>query len=89
MVKDGGALEALAAARTVLLDKTGTVTDGRARLIEIKARGDLNPLDLLRVAASLDQSSPHVVAQAIVAAARERGVCLMYQAASGRRPALG
>ncbi|MBX5135336.1 heavy metal translocating P-type ATPase [Rhizobium lentis] len=76
LVKDGGALEALAAARTVLLDKTGTVTDGRARLIEIKARGDLDPLDLLRVAASLDQSSPHVVAQALVAAARERGVLL-------------
>ncbi|WP_221147014.1 heavy metal translocating P-type ATPase [Rhizobium sp. NLR8a] len=76
LVKDGGALEALAAARTVLLDKTGTVTDGRARLIEIKARGDLDPLDLLRVAASLDQSSPHVVAQALVAAARERGLRL-------------
>ncbi|WP_082928183.1 heavy metal translocating P-type ATPase [Rhizobium bangladeshense] len=76
LVKDGGALEGLAAARTVLLDKTGTVTDGRARLLEIKACGDLDPLDVLKVAASLDQSSPHVVAQAIVAAARERGVLL-------------
>ncbi|WP_221130367.1 heavy metal translocating P-type ATPase [Rhizobium lentis] len=76
LVKDGGALEGLAAARTVLLDKTGTVTDGRARLLEIKARAGLDPLDVLKVAASLDQSSPHVVAQAIVAAARERGVLL-------------
>ncbi|MBX4893553.1 heavy metal translocating P-type ATPase [Rhizobium bangladeshense] len=76
LVKDGGALEGLAAARTVLLDKTGTVTDGRARLVEIKARAGLDPLDVLKVAASLDQSSPHVVAQAIVAAARERGVLL-------------
>ncbi|RUM26560.1 heavy metal translocating P-type ATPase [Rhizobium vallis] len=76
LVKDGGALEALAAARTVLLDKTGTVTDGRARLIEIKARGDLDALELLRLAASLDQSSPHVVAQALVAAAHERGLLL-------------
>ncbi|MBX5031238.1 heavy metal translocating P-type ATPase [Rhizobium lentis] len=76
LVKDGGALEGLAAARTVLLDKTGTVTDGRARLLDIKARAGLDPLDVLKVAASLDQSSPHVVAQAIVAAARERGVLL-------------
>ncbi|MBX4892874.1 heavy metal translocating P-type ATPase [Rhizobium bangladeshense] len=76
LVKDGGALEALAAARTVLLDKTGTITDGRARLIEIKARGDLDPLEVLRLAASLDQSSPHVVAKALVTAARERGLLL-------------
>ncbi|WP_190238039.1 MULTISPECIES: heavy metal translocating P-type ATPase [unclassified Rhizobium] len=76
LVKDGGALEALAAARTALLDKTGTLTDGRARLIEIKARGDLDALEVLRLAASLDQSSPHVVAQALVTAARGRGLVL-------------
>ncbi|MBX4968343.1 heavy metal translocating P-type ATPase [Rhizobium binae] len=76
LVKDGGALEALAAAKVVLLDKTGTVTDGRARLIEMKIRDGLDPLEVLRLAASLDQSSPHVVAQALVAAARERGLRL-------------
>ncbi|WP_454854559.1 heavy metal translocating P-type ATPase [Rhizobium binxianense] len=76
LVKDGGALERLAGARTVLLDKTGTITDGRARLIEMKTRDGLSPLELLRLAASLDQSSPHVVAQALVAAARERGLAL-------------
>ncbi|UVD60075.1 heavy metal translocating P-type ATPase (plasmid) [Rhizobium sp. Pop5] len=76
LVKDGGALEALAVARTVLLDKTGTVTDGRARLIEIKVQGDLDALELLRLAASLDQSSPHVVAQSLVTAAHERGLQL-------------
>ena len=76
LVKGGGALERLAAVRTVLLDKTGTVTDGRARLMEMKARDDLDPVELLRVAASLDQGSHHVVARALVAAAHERGLTL-------------
>ncbi|WP_210202689.1 heavy metal translocating P-type ATPase [Rhizobium sp. J15] len=76
LVKDGGALEALAAAKAFLLDKTGTLTDGRARLIEMKVRGDLDPAEVLRLAASLDQSSSHVMARALVAAARERGLLL-------------
>jgi heavy metal translocating P-type ATPase len=76
LVKGGGALERLASVRTVLFDKTGTVTDGRARLIEVKAREDLDATDLLRLAASLDQGSPHVVARALVSAARERGLTL-------------
>ena len=74
LVKGGGALEQLAAVKTVLLDKTGTVTDGRARLLETKAGGDLSDARLLQVAASLDQASHHVVARALVGAARERGV---------------
>jgi heavy metal translocating P-type ATPase len=74
LVKGGGALEQLAAVKTVLLDKTGTVTDGRARLLATKAGGDLSDARLLQVAASLDQASHHVVARALVGAARERGV---------------
>jgi heavy metal translocating P-type ATPase len=76
LVKGGGALERLAAVRTVLFDKTGTLTDGRARLIEVKPREGLEPLELLRLAASLDQGSPHVVARALVSAARERSLRL-------------
>jgi ATPase, P-type (transporting), HAD superfamily, subfamily IC/heavy metal translocating P-type ATPase len=76
LVKGGGALEQLAGVRTVLFDKTGTLTDGRARLLEIKSRDDIDSLELLRLAASLDQSSHHVVAQALVTAARERGLRL-------------
>lgn len=89
LVKDGGALEALAAAKVVLLDKTGTVTDGRARLIEMKIRDGLDPLEVLRLAASLDQSSPHVVAQALVAAARERGLRLDVPADVREAPGSG
>ncbi|WP_235974859.1 heavy metal translocating P-type ATPase [Stappia albiluteola] len=76
LVKGGGALERLANVGTVLLDKTGTVTDGRPRLTEIRTFGNIPPLDLLRLAASLDQGSPHVVAEALVDAARERGLTL-------------
>ncbi|WP_174552541.1 heavy metal translocating P-type ATPase [Sinorhizobium glycinis] len=77
LVKGGGALEVLARMKTVVLDKTGTITDGRARLIEVKTRTDLDPLEVLRSAASLDQGSHHVIARALVAAARERGLELV------------
>jgi len=76
LVKGGGALELLAGIKTVLLDKTGTITDGRARLIEMKVRDDLDPLEILRLAASLEQGSHHVIAQALVSTARERGLGL-------------
>jgi heavy metal translocating P-type ATPase len=76
LVKGGEALERLADIRVALLDKTGTVTDGRARLIETRTLGDWPGDELLRLAASLDQSSPHVIAQALVAEARERAMDL-------------
>jgi heavy metal translocating P-type ATPase len=87
LVKGGGALETLARIKTVILDKTGTITDGRARLIEIKSRTDLDPLEVMRLAASLDQGSHHVIARALVAAARERG--LRLAAPSGSREVAG
>ncbi len=87
LVKGGGALEMLARIKTVILDKTGTITDGRARLIEVKSRPDLDPMEVLRLAASLDQGSHHVIARALVAAARERGLKLV--APSGSREAAG
>lgn len=76
LIKNGGALELLAQARTLLFDKTGTLTTGEARLAAIETTGSTGPTELLRLAASLDQVSQHVTAQAIVAEARRRGLQL-------------
>ena len=76
LVKGGGALEALAQVRTIVIDKTGTVTEGRARLVAIHAAGAFPPDEILRLAATLDLASNHVVATALVAAARGQGLAL-------------
>jgi heavy metal translocating P-type ATPase len=76
IVKDGGALETLATAQVLLLDKTGTLTAGAPRLREVRSFSQHDPAELLRLAASLDQASPHPLATAITAAARRRGLAL-------------
>ncbi|MFF0209334.1 heavy metal translocating P-type ATPase [Streptomyces althioticus] len=76
VIRDGGALENLGRARTLLLDKTGTLTGGRPRVVDVAAAPDTRPTEVLRLAASLDQYSPHVLARAIVDAAVERGLAL-------------
>lgn len=77
VVKGGGALEQLAAGRVMLFDKTGTLTVGRPTLNQVVTADDRVGADeLLRLAASLEQVSPHVLASAIVAAAGGRGLRL-------------
>lgn len=76
LVKNGGALEALARVRTAVLDKTGTLTHGRATVAETRTAGGYPPDEILRLAASLDQASNHVIAQALVEEARRRGLPL-------------
>ena len=87
LMKGGAALEALAQTRTVIFDKTGTLTVGGARLIEIETAPGWSADEALRLAASVEQASQHVVAAAIVAAARERQ--LPTGAASDVREAMG
>ena len=87
LMKGGAALEALAQTRTVIFDKTGTLTVGGARLIEIETAPGWSADEALRLAASVEQASQHVVAAAIVAAARERQ--LPIGAASDVREAMG
>ncbi|MCF1645600.1 heavy metal translocating P-type ATPase [Streptomyces indiaensis] len=74
VVRDGGALENLGRARTLLLDKTGTLTRGRPRVLDVSAAPGRAPAEVLRLAASVDRYSPHVLARAIVEAARGRGL---------------
>lgn len=76
VVKDGGALEALARVRVLCFDKTGTLTAGRPTVAEVVAPGGIEPDEILRLAASLDQVSPHLLASAIVRAARQQGLAL-------------
>jgi heavy metal translocating P-type ATPase len=76
LIKGGAPLEALARADTVLFDKTGTLTVGGARLLSIEVAPNEHPDEILRLCASLEQASHHVVAAAIVAAALERSLQL-------------
>ncbi|KUL23532.1 heavy metal translocating P-type ATPase [Actinoplanes awajinensis] len=78
IVKGGGALEQLAAGRVLLFDKTGTLTAGRPVLTDVvtPVEAHLPAAEVLRLAASLDQSSAHVLAGAIVTAAHDRALAL-------------
>ena len=80
LIKGGKVLEALARIRTMVVDKTGTLTEGKARLTAIVATGAMPEDEVLRLAASLDQASQHVMAETIVAAARARGLTLSLPA---------
>jgi heavy metal translocating P-type ATPase len=78
IVKGGGALETLARAQTLLFDKTGTLTSGIPQVADVETFGAIDADELLRLAASVDQVSVHVLATAIVRAARERGIELSF-----------
>lgn len=89
VVRDGAGLELLGRARTLVLDKTGTLTSGRPEVTEIVTAPGVNPADALRLAASLSQISPHVLAEALVRAARGRGVDLPVPTAAEEVPGQG
>ena len=89
IVKGGGALETLARSTVLLFDKTGTLTSGIPRVADVEAIGTVRPDELLRLAASLDQVSPHVLATAIVHAARERAQELTFPTAVEERYGAG
>ena len=66
IVKGAGAIETLGEARTVLFDKTGTLTVGTPEVREIVSGGSVDPEELLRLAASVDRLSAHVLGEALV-----------------------
>jgi heavy metal translocating P-type ATPase len=76
LLKGGAVLEILARVGTVVIDKTGTLTEGRAAITSIVPNGGMTENDVLRLAASLDQASNHIVAVALVEEARRRGLVL-------------
>ncbi|MFI1566549.1 heavy metal translocating P-type ATPase [Streptomyces sp. NPDC020490] len=89
VIRDGGALENLGRARTLLLDKTGTLTGGRPRVLDVVAAPGWQPAQVLRLAASLDQYSPHVLAEAVVGAALGRGLHLSVPSDMTEEPGTG
>jgi Cd2+/Zn2+-exporting ATPase len=74
LIKGGAYLEALGKLRVLALDKTGTITEGRPRVMEVLSLNATDPRELLRLAAALESHSEHPVAEAIVEHAREQGV---------------
>jgi len=88
LIKSGEALEAMHGIRTVVLDKTGTLTEGKPKLTDIVAYGPFEEDELLRLAASAEKGSEHPVARAIVEGAAARGISLedpqSFKAVPGR-----
>ncbi|BAX91294.1 ATPase P [Mycobacterium shigaense] len=76
VVRGGAALENLGQATTLVMDKTGTLTMGRPAVIDVTAAAGLDAIEILRLAACVDQLSPHVLAEAIVTEALTRGLQL-------------
>jgi len=76
LIRNAEALETLEKVDTVVVDKTGTLTAGKPRLETIRSTGGISETGLLTLAASLERSSEHPLAGAIVAAAEEKGLQL-------------
>ena len=76
LMKGGSALEALAQVRTAIFDKTGTLTEGGARVTAITTAPGMSLDEALRLVASLEQASHHVLAGTLVEAARRKGLAL-------------
>src|SRR5438445_1374813 len=74
LVKNAEALEVMEKVDTLVVDKTGTLTEGKLRLLSIEAVAGHEDSEVLRLAASLEQGSEHPLAGAIVAAAQQKGL---------------
>ncbi|HET8772232.1 MAG TPA: copper-translocating P-type ATPase, partial [Thermoanaerobaculia bacterium] len=76
LIRNAEALERLESVDTLVVDKTGTLTEGKPKLLSVAAVDAFTDEDVLRLAAGLEQASEHPLAAAIVAGARERGLTI-------------
>jgi P-type Cu+ transporter len=76
LFRNAEAIEVLRQVDTLLVDKTGTLTEGKPRLISVTAASGTSETDVLHFAASLEQGSEHPLANAIVLGAKDRGIAL-------------
>jgi heavy metal translocating P-type ATPase len=89
VIRGGGVLETLGRARTLLLDKTGTLTAGRPAVVDVVTAPGGDRHRVLRAAAALEQVSPHVLATAIVHEATAQGLTLPVPERVTERPGVG
>jgi Cu+-exporting ATPase len=89
VIKGGDVLEATRIVDTAVLDKTGTVTEGRMRLVDVVTGDGVDGSVLLRRAASVEDASGHPIARAIAESARERGLELTSPRAFVNEPGIG
>ncbi|MGQ0675448.1 MAG: copper-transporting P-type ATPase [Rhodospirillales bacterium] len=102
LIRNAAALETFEKVDTLVVDKTGTLTEGRPKVVAVEAAAGMDGDDVLRLAASVERGSEHPLAAAIVAAAKDRGIGLakaenflsvtgkgVQASVEGRRVALG
>ncbi len=77
LIRNAEALERLASVDTLIVDKTGTLTEGKPALTDVVALAGFDEATLLQLAASLEKASEHPLAEAIVAGAKARGLELL------------
>lgn len=78
LIRDAGALEALAKAKTLILDKTGTLTEGKPRVQALRTAEGISEEEMLTLAGALERGSAHPVADAILNAVHERKLTLPH-----------
>jgi Cu+-exporting ATPase len=88
LVRDAEALELLQQADTLVVDKTGTLTEGKPRVVSVEASEGFSEAEVIRLAASLERGSEHPLADAVVRAATDRGIgkspAADFQSATGK-----
>lgn len=89
LIRNAEALETLAMVDTLLVDKTGTLTEGKPSVSRVAAVGGFDVNEVLRLAASLEQASEHPLAAAIVSHAKANGLALAKPGISRTMPGLG
>jgi P-type Cu+ transporter len=89
LIKNAEALEILEKVDTLVIDKTGTLTEGKPRVISVVAWAGHSDSELVRLVASVEQGSEHPLGAAVVQAAKDRGIALSAAGAFQSRPGRG
>jgi Cu+-exporting ATPase len=88
LIKNAEALEIMEKVDTLVVDKTGTLTEGKPKLVAVQAEAGFTDDEILRIAASLERASEHPLAEAILKGAQERGIDLVkadnFQSVTGK-----